>query len=93
MFKQTLSGTWQFRQSGSREWLSATVPGGVHSDLLALGRIPDPFVADNEKKVQWVAESDWEYRRSFTMEKGLSAEEQQWLVWDGLLHPPARYSR
>ncbi len=84
MFKQTLSGTWQFRQSGSREWLPATVPGGVHSDLLALGRIPDPFVADNEKKVQWVAESDWEYRRSFIMDAALSEEEHRILVCDGL---------
>ena len=84
MFKQTLSGTWQFRQSGSREWLPATVPGGVHSDLLALGRIPDPFVADNEKKVQWVAESDWEYRRSFNLETALANEEHQTLVCDGL---------
>ena len=80
MFKQTLSGTWQFRQSGSREWLPATVPGGVHSDLLALGRIPDPFVADNEKKVMWVAESDWEYRRSFIEDTALSDEEQWSLV-------------
>ncbi len=84
MFKQTLSGTWQFRQSGSREWLPANVPGGVHTDLLALGRIPDPFVADNEKKVQWVAESDWEYRRSFSMDKTLSGEEHKLLVCDGL---------
>ena len=84
MFKQTLSGTWQFRQSGSREWLPATVPGGVHSDLLALGRIPDPFVADNEKKAQWVAESDWEYRRSFTVDMALSDEEHRSLVCDGL---------
>ena len=84
MFKQTLSGTWQFRQTGSKEWLPATVPGGVHTDLLALGRIPDPFVADNEKKVHWVAESDWEYRRSFTLEKALIDEEHRILVCDGL---------
>jgi beta-mannosidase len=84
MFKQTLSGTWQFRQSGSREWLPANVPGGVHTDLLALGRIPDPFVADNEKKVQWVAECDWEYRRSFNVDKSLAAEERKFLVCDGL---------
>ena len=84
MFKQTLSGTWQFRQSGSKEWLPATVPGGVHTDLLALGRIPDPFVADNEKKVQWVAESDWEYRRSFTVEEALADEEHKTMVCDGL---------
>ena len=63
---QSLTGAWQFRQAGTEEWLSASVPGGVHTDLLALGRIPDPFVADNEKRVQWVAESDWEYRYRFT---------------------------
>ena len=84
MHTQTLGGTWQFRQSGSTEWLPAHVPGGVHTDLLTLGRIPDPFAADNEKKVQWVAESDWEYRRSFIAEKALSAEERQTLVCDGL---------
>ncbi len=84
MNKQTLSGTWQFRQSGSQKWLPATVPGGVHTDLLALGLIPDPFAADNEKKVQWVAESDWEYRRSFRLDKGLAGEEHRTLVCDGL---------
>jgi beta-mannosidase len=84
MFKQTLSGPWQFRQTDSKEWLPATVPGGVHTDLLALGRIPDPFVADNEKKVQWVAETDWEYRRTFSAEKVLTREEHQFLVCDGL---------
>ena len=84
MFKQTLSGPWQFRQSGSKEWLPATVPGGVHTDLLALGHIPDPFVADNEKKIQWVAETDWEYRRAFSAEKALTREEHRFLVCDGL---------
>jgi hypothetical protein len=27
------------------EWLPATVPGNVRTDLLALGRISDPFCA------------------------------------------------
>ena len=80
----TLSGAWQFRQAGTEDWLPATVPGGVHTDLLALGKIPDPFVADNELKVMWVAETDWEYRRAFTVDKGLLAEPNLSLVCDGL---------
>ena len=60
MYTQPLTGPWQFRQAGTDDWLPGQVPGGVHTDLLALGRIPDPFVADYEKRVQWVAESDWE---------------------------------
>jgi beta-mannosidase len=84
MHTQTLSGTWQFRQSGSKKWLPANVPGGVHTDLLALGNLPDPFVADNEKKVQWVAESDWEYRRTFELDEAVIKEEHKLLVCDGL---------
>jgi beta-mannosidase len=81
---QSLTGAWQFRQAGTEEWLSASVPGGVHTDLLVLGRIPDPFVADNEKRVQWVAESDWEYRYRFTCAPELMAANQIFLVCDGL---------
>ena len=84
MQKQTLSGEWQFRQCGTIEWSPATVPGGVHTDLLALGKISDPFVADNELKVMWVAENDWEYRHSFNVDANLLAEENVSLVCDGL---------
>ncbi len=84
MFNQSLNGAWSFRQSGSADWLPAHVPGGVHTDLLALGKIPDPFIADNEKQVQWVAEVDWEYRSTFQAQDGLFTEGERWLVCDGL---------
>ena len=81
---QSLAGAWEFRQAGTEEWLPACVPGGVHTDLLALGHIPDPFVADNEERVQWVAESDWIYRCRFNSSPGLLAEEKVLLVCEGL---------
>jgi beta-mannosidase len=81
---QALAGSWEFRRADADEWLPASVPGGVHTDLLALGRIPDPFVADNEKRVQWVAESDWEYRYQFEAAPDLLSQPQIWLVCDGL---------
>jgi beta-mannosidase len=84
MFMQSLSGEWQFKQTAYQEWLPARVPGGVHTDLLALDQIPDPFVGDNEKKVMWVAEQDWEYRKTFTVDPDLLREEQLFLVCDGL---------
>ena len=84
MKTQSLTGAWQFRQAGTDEWLPATVPGGVHTDLLALGRIPDPFVADNETRVQWVAEADWEYRLRFVADAGLLSQPHVRLVCDGL---------
>lgn len=84
MQKLTLNGEWQFRQCGTEEWSPARVPGGVHTDLLALGKIPDPFVADNELQVMWVAENDWEYRRTFTVDADLLDEKNIILVCDGL---------
>ena len=84
MQRQSLTGAWQFRQSGTEEWLPASVPGGVHTDLLVLGYIADPFVGDNEKRVAWVAQSDWEYRHSFDVPSEVLAREHIWLVCDGL---------
>ena len=81
---QSLTGAWQFRQAGTEEWLPASVPGGVHTDLLALGRIPDPFAGDNEKRVQWVAQADWEYRCQFAAAPEVFDQPNIWLVCDGL---------
>ncbi|HNH25645.1 MAG TPA: glycoside hydrolase family 2 protein [Anaerolineales bacterium] len=84
MQKQSLTSLWQFRQLGSIEWLPAQVPGGVHTDLMALARIPDPFVGDNEKRVAWVAESDWEYHTTFNVQADVFQRKNIWLVCDGL---------
>lgn len=58
-----VQNSWQFRYNG--KWYDATVPGNIHDDLLANELIPDPFYGDNEKLVQWVADSVWEYRVLF----------------------------
>ena len=84
MQTQPLTGKWQFQQVGTEEWLPANIPGGVHTDLMAIGHIPDPFAADNEKRVQWVAESDWVYRTSFASTEEFLSEEKVFLVCDGL---------
>ncbi|MEP6774392.1 MAG: glycoside hydrolase family 2 protein [Chloroflexota bacterium] len=82
--KQSLAGEWQFREAGSVEWLPASVPGGVHTDLLRAGRIEDPFVGDEEKRVQWVAQQDWEYRRTIFIDEHLLSHDRVQLVCDGL---------
>ena len=84
MIKQSLTGSWQFRRMDDIEWLPAQVPGSVHTDLMASRVIPDPFVGDNELRVQWVAENDWEYRKIFDPEAELLDAEAQFLVCEGL---------
>ena len=59
----TLNGKWRVTQSGQAESLPAQVPGCIHTDLLAAGRIPDPFYRDQELAVQWIGEVGWVYAR------------------------------
>ena len=84
MQRQMLNGAWQMRQMGTHDWIDAQVPGDVHTTLMLAERIPDPFVGDNEKKVQWVTENDWEYHRSFFVDPDVVAQERVNLVCDGL---------
>lgn len=75
---------WTFKASEDQEWMPAQVPGCVHTDLLRLGKIPDPFYGTNEKEVQWIDKKDWEYRTTFDIESSLYTQEHLELVFDGL---------
>lgn len=81
----SLDGEWEFRQAGEEAWRSASVPGCVHTDLLAHGDIDDPFYGRNEKSLQWIGEKDWEYRKTFHInENVVSAVSNVWLVLEGV---------
>ena len=84
MIEQSLDDQWVLREVGSAEWIPARVPGGVHLDLLAAGRIADPFVGDEELRAAWVAERDWEYRREFTVDPAVASHERVELTFEGL---------
>lgn len=53
--------------------VSASVPGCVHTDLLAAGLIPDPYLDENERALQWIGRVDWRYETVFEWD-GLGAE-------------------
>ena len=72
MYK-TLTGDWRFRRADQGDWMPAKVPGCNFLDLMAAGKIPDPFVGMNEKEVGWVGHADWVYEKQFTV----TAEELQ----------------
>ncbi|WP_127583403.1 beta-mannosidase [Paenibacillus koleovorans] len=46
-------------------WLTAAVPGDVHTSLLAHGVIPDPYYSTNDHACRWVEAKDWVYRQVF----------------------------
>lgn len=80
----TISDNWEFRQDGDMTWLPATVPGTVHTDLLAAGKIEDPFYRLNEHDQQWIDKADWEYRTIFTAPEQLLEKEKVEIVFGGL---------
>lgn len=43
----------------------ASVPGCVHTDLLAAGLIPDPYLDANEDRLRWIGRATWTYDTSF----------------------------
>jgi len=79
-----LDAGWKFRKTGTKEWLPARVPGVVHLDLMRNGKIPDPYLRDNEEKVQWVGETGWEYSKTFQFGEGNFAWRHIELVSKGL---------
>ncbi|WP_304451592.1 glycoside hydrolase family 2 protein [Nocardiopsis sp. YSL2] len=48
--------------------VAATVPGCVHTDLLAHGLVEDPYRDDNETRLGWIGRTDWRYTRSLAGE-------------------------
>jgi len=79
-----LCGNWTVREAGKDGTIKATVPGCIHTDLLAAKSIPDPFYRDNEKKLMWIGERDWIYAKEFTIPKRLLRYDAVILQCEGL---------
>lgn len=89
-----LAAEWSFRllpgdargaaHPGLQQWRPAQVPGAVHTDLLAQGQIPDPYVGAPEAGLQWIGLADWEYRARFDVDAGTLARAHAELAFDGL---------
>src|SRR6266480_1677968 len=75
---------WQFREAGKDKWYPASVPGCVHTDLLNNKLIEDPFYRDNEKKLQWIGKTDWEYQTTVNLTAGMLKRKNLELVFEGL---------
>lgn len=80
----SLNESWSFRKAGFGNWMPASVPGNVISDLLKNDKIEDPFFRDNEKKLQWIEKEDWEYRMQFDVPKDVLASDEIALRFAGL---------
>jgi len=91
---RALNGAWSFRlvptdalaaeHVDATQWRSATVPGNVHTDLLAHGVIPDPYVGAPEAGLQWIGLGTWEYQTRFDVDRATLKRAHADLVFEGL---------
>ena len=81
---RTVRDGWKFRQGRSEIWYPATVPGTVHTDLIANEIIGDPFFRLNERGVQWVDKEDWMYETTLVATAAETSSSNQELVFYGL---------
>ncbi len=79
-----LHQNWSFRNASDSIWLQANVPGTVHTDLMENNIIDDPFFRLNEKDIQWIDKTDWEYKTNFVIEEEFLAKDRIELVFKGL---------
>lgn len=79
-----LHSGWRFRQARLANWYPATVPGVVHTDLMANGMIEDPFFRLNERGLQWIDKEDWIYETEFDIPAEIFSKDNIFIAFDGL---------
>jgi len=75
---------WTMQEEGQPQAVPAVVPGSTYTDLLRAGKIPDPFYGENNGKVQWAAEKNWVFDRTFEATEELLGKQHVELVCHGL---------
>jgi beta-mannosidase len=81
---QQIHENWQFKCESDTAWLSASIPGCIHTDLLHNKIIEDPYYRLNEKSQQWIGETDWIYKTEFKLSDDVSKKDHISLIFKGL---------
>lgn len=84
MIKKRLNENWKMKDLRWEEYLPATVPGDLYTDLLNNQKIEDPYYRDNELAVLPLAENEYEYRTVFTTDAKLRSGERVLLRFEGI---------
>lgn len=84
MEKLLLNGLWKMKRADQSQWLNAKVPGSVYNDLLANGKMEDPFYRENEEIALQLSAYDYEYTREFEVDSAFLSSDVLLLCCDGL---------
>jgi beta-mannosidase len=83
-FQIQLNSNWQFKGIDTLDWKLATVPGNVYTDLVDQKIIGNPFIKNNEEKVEWVSNKNWKYKTTFSLSDAILKKENIKLNFEGL---------
>jgi beta-mannosidase len=75
---------WTLQREGDLTVWPARVPGAIHADLIAAGRISDPYFRDNHTRMGWVDSSIWQYRIRMPLPQEFRQQDNLRLVLEGL---------
>ena len=82
---RAIVGDWDGRAPGN---YPAEVPGCVHTDLMAAGLIPDPYLDGNEAALTWMYDIDWRYATTLDPDaldlESPASDERVDLVFEGI---------
>jgi beta-mannosidase len=94
MLRTELRAGWTVRAiAGDRDGrvpgtYPAEVPGCVHTDLMAAGVIPDPYLDGNEAALTWMYDIDWRYATTLDLDaldlEPPASDERVDLVFQGI---------
>lgn len=84
MLVKEINSNWTFNEVDGSHSGKATVPGTIHTDLLANNLIEDPFYRVNEKELQWIDKSDWEYETVFEINLAVFKKSKIEIEFQGL---------
>ncbi len=85
-----VKGEWPYvhyigvsKKDGVTDWMKATVPGGVHYDLLNANYIEDPYYEMNSLKCEWVENKWWRYKANLFINEEYKGKNLE-LVFKGI---------
>jgi beta-mannosidase len=62
----------------------STVPGNIYADLMAVGKLGDPYYRFNVDEYRWVGFEEWIFRKRFDISSEILQGNSVFLVFDGL---------
>ncbi len=84
MIKISLDQNWIMKDRSWDNYIPASVPGDLYTDLLNAGRIEDPYYRDHELEVLKLAEHEYEYRTTFSADETVLKRDRVLLRFEGI---------